>query len=194
MPIDMTSNSSAAEILRQPGVFVQLHLHKGDAMTISSISAQGLGQDVLTSGTSPQAEALQALQSNLASGNLSAAQSAFQTLQNVLQNSATAGGNSSTSNTQLTTDMTALGSALSSGDLSTSQSAFATVLGDLKNSASSAQTNEATAASQSVQLVEELLSTMNSTIASGSASNSADLTTSILQGVYGSKSGLSVFG
>jgi len=163
-------------------------------MTISSISAQGLGQDVLTSGTSPQAEALQALQSNLASGNLSAAQSAFQTLQNVLQNSATAGGNSSTSNTQLTTDMTALGSALSSGDLSTSQSAFATVLGDLKNSASSAQTNEATAASQSVQLVEELLSTMNSTIASGSASNSADLTTSILQGVYGSKSGLSVFG
>jgi hypothetical protein len=42
--------------------------------------------------------------------------------------------------------------------------------------------------------VEELLSTMTSTIASGSSSNSADLTTSILQGVYGSKSGLNVFG
>ncbi len=61
-------------------------------MTISTISAAGLSQDVLSSGISPQQEALQALQNNLLSGDLNDAQSAFQSLQNVLQNSATAGG------------------------------------------------------------------------------------------------------
>lgn len=126
-------------------------------MTVGSISAAGLSQDVLLAGNPSQQQALQALQNNLASGDLNGAQSAFQTLQNVLQNSATASGSGFSSNSQLTSDLTALGSALSSGDLSTSQAAFATVLGDLKNLASPAQTNEANAASQSVQLVEELL-------------------------------------
>jgi hypothetical protein len=164
-------------------------------MTIGSISAAGLGQDVLSSSNSSQQQALQALQTSLASGDLNGAQSAFQTLQNVLQNSATAGGSTLSSNSQLSTDLTSLGSALSAGNLSTAQSAFATVLGDLKNTASSAQTNEANAASQSVQLVEELLSALNSTTASSLASsNSTDLTTSILQNYYGNKSGLNVFG
>ena len=157
-------------------------------MTVGSISAAGLSQDVLLSGNSGQQQALQALQNNLASGDLNGAQSAFQALQNVLQNSATASGSGLSSNSQLTSDLTALGSALSSGDLSTSQSAFAAVLGDLKNSASPAQTNEANAAAQSLQLVEELLSTVNS----GASSSSADLTTSILESVYASKSGLNV--
>jgi hypothetical protein len=157
-------------------------------MTVGSISAAGLSQDVLLSGNSSQQQALQALQNNLASGDLNDAQSAFRALQNVLQNSATASGSSLSGNSQLTSDLTALGSALSSGDLSTSQSAFAAVLGDLKNSASPAQTNEANAASQSVQLVDELLSTVNS----GVSSSSADLTTSILESVYASKSGLNV--
>ncbi len=161
-------------------------------MTISSISAVGLSQDVLSSGNSTQQQALQALQNTLASGDLSGAQSAFQNLQSVLQNSATASGSGLTSDSQLSSDLTALGSALSSGDLSTAQSAFATVLGDLKNSASPAQINEANAASQSLQLVEQLLSTVNSSSASASASTSADLTTSILEGVYGSQSGLDV--
>jgi hypothetical protein len=156
-------------------------------MTVSSISAAGLSQDVLLSGNSNQQQALQALQNNLASGDLAGAQSAFQALQNVLQNSTTAGGSSLSSNSQLTSDLTALGSALSSGDLSTAQSTFATVAGDLKNSASPAQTNEATAASQAVQLVEELLSTVNS-----NASSSGDLTTSILESFYANKSGLNV--
>lgn len=163
-------------------------------MTISSISAVGLSQDVFSSGNSNQQQALQQLQSDLSSGNLTGAQSAFQTLQNVLQDSPTAAGSSLSSNSQLATDVSALGSALSSGDLSTAQSAFATVLGDLKSSASAAQTNEASAASQSVQLVEELLSTANSSSAAPSGLPGATgLTTSILDGVYGSKSGLNVF-
>jgi hypothetical protein len=86
--------------------------------------------------------------------------------------------------------LSALGGALTSGDLSTAQSAFATVLGDLKNSASAAQVIEATAASQSVQLIEGLLDTLNASV---SSTGSTDNTTSILQSVYAGKSGLNVF-
>jgi hypothetical protein len=156
-------------------------------MSISSISAAGLSQDVLSSSNASQQQALQTLETNLASGDLNGAQSAFQALQTVLQNSATTSGTRSSDNSQLSTDLSALGSALSSGDLSTSQSAFATVVGDLKSSASAAQVNEATAASESLQLVEGLLSPLNSNIAS-----STDNTISILQSVYASKSGLNV--
>ena len=160
-------------------------------MSISSISAAGLAQDVLSASDPTQQQALQTLQNSLASGNLTRAQSAFQTLLTVLQNSGTSGGSSLSSpsqpgNSQLSTDMSTLGSALSSGDLSTAQSAFATVLGDLKNSAS-AQVNEATVAFQSLQLVEGLLATLNSNAASASAD-----TTSILQSFYASKSGLNL--
>jgi hypothetical protein len=129
------------------------------------------------------------LQNSLSQGDLTGAQSAFQALQTVLQNSATAGGSALTNNSQLSKDLAALGSAISSGDVSSSQSAFATVLGDLKNSASAAQTNEAIAASQSLQLVNGLLSTLNSTAA---PSTRTDTTTSILQSYYAAKTGLSV--
>lgn len=157
-------------------------------MSITSISAAGLSQEVLAASNSGQQQALQTLQNTLASGDLTGAQSAFQTLQNVLQNSATATGNLLSNNSQLSTDLTALGSALSSGDLSTAQSAFATVLGDLKTSASPAQINEATAAAQSVQLVEELLSTVNAS----DTTSTADTTTSLLESVYGSQSSLNL--
>jgi hypothetical protein len=158
-------------------------------MTISSISAASLSQYVLQSSNSTQLQqSLQALQSSLGTGDLNGAQSAFQALQNLLQGSATASGTSLSS--QLSSDLTALGSALTSGDLSTAQSAFATVQNDLKTSASPALTTEANAASQSVQLVDELLSTLSLTTAS--SSSSGDLTTSILEGVYASKSGLNV--
>jgi hypothetical protein len=158
-------------------------------MSIASISAAGLSQEVLAASNSGQQQALQTLQDTLASGDLTGAQSAFQTLQNILQNSTTASGNTLSSNSQLSTDLTALGGALSSGDLSTAQSAFATVLGDLKTTASPALINEVTAASQSVQLVDELLSTVDSSLTS---SSTADDTTSLLEAVYGSQSGLSV--
>jgi hypothetical protein len=57
---------------------------------MSSISAVGLGQDVLSASNSARHQALQALENCLATGDLSGAQSAFQSLQDVLQSSATA--------------------------------------------------------------------------------------------------------
>jgi hypothetical protein len=158
-------------------------------MSIGAISAAGLGQDVLSSSNSAQQQALRSLENNLSSGDLISAQSAFQTLQTVLQNSATSNGSTLSANSQLATDLSALGSALTSDDLSSAQSTFATVLGDLKSSASAAQSNEANAASQSVQLVEGLLSTLNS---SATSSASTDTTTSILQSFYAGKSGLNL--
>ncbi|MFZ0358807.1 MAG: hypothetical protein WAL58_00045, partial [Terriglobales bacterium] len=103
----------------------------------------------------------------------------------------TASGNSLSSNSQLSTDLTALGSALTAGDLSTAQSAFATVQSDLKSSNSPSQTNEIAAASQSVQMVAELLGTLNPSVASASTSDS---TASLLESVYGSSGGLNVMG
>ncbi len=159
-------------------------------MTIGSISAAGLSQYVLSTSNSNQVQqTLQNLQNSLASGDLNGAQSAFQTLQSLFQNSAAAGGSSASTSSPLATDLTSLGSALSSGDLSTAQSAFATVQNDLKNSPSLSETNEITAATQSLQLVEDLLSTVNPSTAS---SSSPDLTTSVLESVYASKSGLNV--
>lgn len=158
-------------------------------MSISSISAAGLSQDVLAASNSSQQQALQSLQQSLASGDVNGAQSAFQTLQALFQNSATTSGSTLSSNSQLATDLSTLGSALNSGDLSSAQSAFATVLGDLKTSASAAQVNEASAASQSLQLVEGILSTLN---ADATSSSSTDDTTALIESVYGSSSGLNV--
>jgi len=158
-------------------------------MSISSISAASLSQDVLASSNSAQQEALQSLQQSLASGDVNGAQSAFRTLQALFQNSATTTGSTLSSNSQLSSDLSALGSALNSGDVPSAQSAFATVLGDLKNSASAAQVNEATAALQSLQLVEGLLSTLNTDTTS---SSSTDNTTALLESVYGSAGGLNV--
>lgn len=159
-------------------------------MGIGSISAASLSEYVLSSSNSTQLQqALQALQNSLASGDLNGAQSAFQTVQRLNQNLATASGSGGLISSQLSTDLTALGSALSSGDLSSAQSAFATVQSDLINSNSPSQTTETNAASQSVQLVAELLSTLN---VSGSSSSNSDGTNSVLQQVYGSRSGLNV--
>jgi hypothetical protein len=159
-------------------------------MTVGSISAASLSQYVLASSESnPLQQALEALQSSLALGDLSGAQAAFQSVQNLNQSLETASGSSASSNTQLSTDLTALGSALGSGDLATAQSAFATVQSDLKKTGSPSETNEANAASQSVQLVQELLSAVN---VNSSSSSTADSTTSVLDQVYGSRSRLNV--
>lgn len=163
-------------------------------MAIGGISAAGLGQYVLATGNSnQQQQLLQTLQNSLASGDLSVANSAFQSLQQVVQNSATASGSTLTSNSQVSNDLATLGSAISAGDLTGAQSAFATIQSDLKANATPSQTNESSAASQSVQLVAELLSTVSPSSNSSSSSGS-DLTTSVLQQVYGSRSGLNVQG
>jgi hypothetical protein len=159
-------------------------------VSVGSISAAGLSQYVLSLNNDTQVQqTVQTLQNALGSGDLAGAQSAFQALQSLFQNSAAASGNSTSSSSPLSTDLAALGSALSSGDLSTAQSAFATVQSDLKNYPSPAETNEINAAAQSVQLVEALLSPLNP---SASTSSNPDLTTSILESVYGSKSGVNL--
>ncbi|HYW37324.1 MAG TPA: hypothetical protein VE957_04355 [Terriglobales bacterium] len=165
-------------------------------MTTGSISAAGLSEYVLASSNSTQLQqALQTLQNSLASGDLNGANSAFQTVQRISQLSATLSGGSQSSSSQLSTDLAALGGALSSGDLSTAQSDFATVQSDLKNFPSPSQPIETNVASQSVQLVNELLSTLNS---SSSSSSTSDSTTFVLEKLYGSPSlnvsSLNVFG
>jgi hypothetical protein len=158
-------------------------------MATSPISAASLSQYVLQSSNATQLQqALQTLQSSLGTGDLNSAQASFQSLQTLLQGSATSSGTSL--NSQLSSDLTALGGALTAGDLSTAQSAFATVQSDLKTSASPTITSEANAASQAVQLVEGLLSTLSTS--STASTSSTDLTTSILENVYASKSGLNV--
>lgn len=159
-------------------------------MAVGSISAASLSQYVLSSSNSTQLQqALQALQNALASGDLNGAQSAFQTVQKLNQGLEAASGSSASNSSQLSTDLAALGSALSSSDLSTAQSAFATLQSDLKNINSPSQTIETATASQSAQLVAELLSTLN---VSGSSTGNTDSATSVLEQVYGSKSGLNV--
>src|ERR1700683_2909013 len=171
-----------------PGLVSSLAPPGGSNMATSPISAAGLSQYVLQTSNSAQLQqTLQTLQSSLGTGDLNSAQSAFQSLQTLLQDSVSSVRTSLSS--QLSSDLTTLGNALTSGDLSTAQSAFATVQSDLKTSASPTLTNEANAASHSVHLVEDLLSTLNTSTAS---SSSPDLTTSILESVYASKSGLNV--
>jgi hypothetical protein len=163
-------------------------------MTIGSISAARLGQYVFASGNVTQVEqALQVLQESLASGDLTVANLAFQTVQKLNEDSATAIGDglSSSSPSQLSTDLAALGSALSSGDLSAAQSAFAAVHSDLNKAPSPSQTNEINAASQSVQLVHELLNSLNP-ISPPPSSGTSYGTTSVLDAMYGNKRSLNV--
>jgi hypothetical protein len=161
-------------------------------MAVGSISAASLSQYVLSSSNSTQLQqSLQTLQNSLASGDLNGAKSAFQTVQNLNQSLETATGSSASGSSQLTTDLTALGSALNSGDLSTAKTAFATVQNDLKNSNSPSLANETATASQSTQLVAELLSTLNVN-SSSSSSSTTDATTSVLDQVYGSRTGVNV--
>jgi hypothetical protein len=147
-------------------------------MAIGALSAGGLSQYVLDSSNLTQTQQVwQTLQQSLAAGNLSAAQTAFNNYQQLTQNLTNISGSSSTS-TQLSTDMTALGTALSSGDLSAAQSAFATVQTDLKSTPSQAMANATAAMAQVEGWVSDLLDSANP---SSSSSTSSDPTTSLLQ-------------
>jgi ribosomal protein S20 len=158
-------------------------------MSVGAISAASLSDYILLSSNATQVQqTVQALQNSLESGNLSTATSQFQRLQKLFQSAASAAGSSSSTNTQLSTDLTALGSALSSGDLGSAQSAFTTVQNDLKNSPSPSQIDENNAASQSVQLVQEMLGSLNS----AAAPSSTDSMNSLLEQVYGGGSILNV--
>ena len=156
-------------------------------MSVAAISAGSLAQGVLSASSITQAQqAWQQVQTNLAAGNLSGAQTAFAIVQQLNQNLSSTTG--TTGSTQLSTDMTALGSALTAGDLTTAQSAFATVQNDLKSSQSPALTNALQAESQAVQLVDGFLSSLDP-----SSSSSSDATNAALESAYGTGSALNVY-
>jgi hypothetical protein len=147
-------------------------------MSIGAISVGNLSQYVTSSsGLTQTQQAWQTLQQSLAAGNLTAAQSAFNSYQQLNQNLTNISGSSS-STAQLTTDMTALGTALSSGSLSTAQSAFATVQADMKSSPSQAMTNANAAMAQVEGWVNDLLDLSGT---SSSSSSSSDPTSGLLQ-------------
>jgi hypothetical protein len=137
-----------------------------------------------SNGAARLQRAVQTLQDNLASGNLSNAQSAFQVLQQLFSSTTVSG--SGLSNPNLATDLAALGSALSSSDLFTARSAFNTMLSNLKDS----QMNAAFDAAQSVTLAEELLSTANT----NQNFSTWNFASSNSQDASSSQSNLNVFG
>jgi len=154
-------------------------------MTVAALSSAGLSQYLnASSNLTASEQAWQSVQQSLATGNLSGAQSAFNTYQQINQNlNKESGSSSTTADTQLTTDMKALGSAISSGDLSTAQSAFATAQTQLQSTPSLAIQNVNAAVAQSVQWVEDVLNLSSSN--NNYTTAITDPMSSILDSVYG---------
>jgi hypothetical protein len=151
-------------------------------MAIAALSTAGFSQYLaLTSNVGASQQAWQSLQQSLASGNLTAAQTAFNSYQQLNQN-LSGSSTSSQANSQFATDMTALGKAIGSGDLTTAQQAFTTVQNDLKSQPSPAVQSAESAVAQTVDEVDELLGFNNS---ASTSTASADPTTSILDSAYG---------
>jgi hypothetical protein len=155
-------------------------------MSIAALSSAGFSEFVsASSNIAASQQALQALQQSLASGNLSAAQTAFNTYQALTQNLANSNGSVSASNAQLAADLTTLGKAIASGDLSSSQAAFAAVQNDVKGNASPSVAAAEAAAAHTVAEIEQLLNTF----APSSAPATTDPLTQILDTAYGSGAG-----
>jgi ribosomal protein S20 len=146
-------------------------------MSIAALSTTGFSQYLaLTSNVGGSQQAWQSLQQGLAAGNLTAAQTASNTYQQLNQNVTGASVSS-----QFATDMTALGKAIGSGDLTQAQQAFATVQSDLKDAPSPVVQRAENAVAQTVDQVDELLGFNNS----ASTDTAADPATSILDSAYG---------
>jgi hypothetical protein len=146
-------------------------------MAVAALSTAGFTQYIAaSSNVSASDQAFQSLQKSLALGNLTAAQSAFNTYQQLNQSASTSPAS------QFSTDLTALGTAIGSGDLSTAQSAFATLQSDLKSSPSQSVSNAESAAAQTVQWVDDLL---NLSTSSNAPTTPADPTSAILDAAYG---------
>ena len=158
-------------------------------MSVAALSTAGFTQYIAaSSNVSDSQQAFQSIQQSLDSGNLTAAQSAFNTYSQLNQatSAASTGSSSSTSSTsQLSMDLATLGTAIGSGDLSTAQSAFAALESDLKNTPSQAVTNAEGAVAQTVQWVDDLLSLSSSNSVSAGP---VDPTTAILNSAYGQNS------
>ncbi len=144
---------------------------KGVAMTVAALSTAGFSQYIAaSSNVSASQQAWQSLQQSLAQGNLSAAQSAFNAYSQLNPAQASSSGTAHRLPRSSPPTWPALGSALGSGNLSSAQSAFATVQNDLKSTPSQAVANAESAAAQTVQWVDDLLSLSDSSNSSPSTS------------------------
>ncbi len=153
-------------------------------MTVAALSTAGFSQYIAaSSNVSGSQKAWQSLEQSLAQGNLSAAQSAFNTYSQLNPSPASSSGSSSAPS-QLSTDMAALGSAIGAGDLSSAQSAFATVESDLKTAPSQAVANAESAAAQTVQWMDDLLS-LSDLSSSSSSTTTTNPVTAMLDSAYG---------
>jgi hypothetical protein len=148
-------------------------------MSVSGILSSSLTQ--LTGSNSDNnmskmKQAWQQLGQDLQSGDLSGAQSAFQTIQQLRPQQSGSSGSQAQGSSQLSSDMQALGEALSSGNLSSAQSAFASVQNDMKSmhhhhSGGSSQSSQSSSSS-----VEDILDLLNSSSASSSSSSTSATT------------------
>jgi hypothetical protein len=158
-------------------------------MSIPALSSAAFSQYVASSSNiDASQQALQSLQNSLSSGDLTAAQTAFNTYQALTQKLANSSGTTTSTNAQFSTDLAALGSAIASGYLLTSRSAFATVQADAKAATSPAIAAALAAASQTVTEIEDLLSVFNT---SNAAPTNTDPFTTILNTAYGQNSSAS---
>jgi cellulose 1,4-beta-cellobiosidase len=154
-------------------------------MTVAALSTAGFSQYIASSSNvSGSQKAWQSLEQSLAQGNLTAAQSAFNAYIQLNPAQTSSSGSGSSASSQLSTDMAALGSAIGSGNLSSAQSAFATVESDLKTTPPQAVANAESAAAQTVQWVDDLLSLSNSSNSTFS-STPVNPTTDLLDSAYG---------
>jgi len=153
-------------------------------MTVAALSTAGFSQYIAaSSNVTGSQKAWQSLEQSLAQGNLTAAQSSFNTYSQLNPEPASSSGSPSATS-QLSTDMAALGSAIGSGNLSSAQSAFATVESDLKTTPSQAVANAESAVAQTVQWMDGLLSLSDST-SSSSSTTTTDPVTAMLDSAYG---------
>ncbi len=149
-------------------------------MNVAALSTAGFSQYVaLTSNVGASEKAWQSLAQSLANSNLAAAQTAFDTYQQLSQDLAS----SSDSNSQFSTDMAALGKVIGSGSASAAQQAFTTVQNDLKGAPSPAVQNAESAVAQTVSWVDDLLGFDNP--ASTASTTSVDPATAVLDSAYG---------
>lgn len=151
-------------------------------MSIAALSTAGFSNYIeASSNLNNVQQAWNSLSQSIASGNLTAAQTAFSTYQKLNTSLNTMSGSSS-SGSQFATDWAALGTAISSGNVANAQSALATVSSDLAKTPSQSITNAQNAVAQSVSDIDELLGV---TPSSNSTNTASDPTTSILDSAYG---------
>jgi hypothetical protein len=131
----------------------------------------------------PPKQDLQALQTDLSSGNLAGAQKDFASFQkdtlNLFQNSKP--GDAQAASSQLSTDLQALQSALSSGNLTGAQKAFAAFQQDLQNTGIGHKDHHRHHRHQEEDTKSTDANSQNST--NGSASNSASGLASATSGI-----------